>query len=207
MQTKYIGNIITGYGKDKFPSFFNVTKKYEDRVNNIPTLIIGLDEAKLRIEGFSIIEKTYNDNTLWWTYKKTERKYEFDIDIERFYDFCFNKFLSEIRYFYLNLPNYKYTDIKKIYNWIKSSNLKACFLTRDSNFIFIYDIKRKIVFGLSLTLCEYIGVDRKKVVNLIKTNKKNRFVYDTGFINSDVRGVIGNNTHYILPLASVLAGV
>lgn len=204
MQTKYIGNIITGYSKDKFPSFFNITKKYEERLPNIPTIIVGLEEARANIDGFLIIKKRYND--VWWTYRKTERKYEFDKDIEEFYSYCFKKFLSDVRYFYLNLPKYRYTDVKRIYNWIKEKELKLCFLTRDSNFIFIYDVEKNTVFGLSLTLCEYIGVERKKVVNLIKTNRYNKFVYDTGFITSDVRGIVGNNTHYILPLASVLSG-
>ncbi len=204
MQTKYIGNIITGYSKDKFPSFFNITKKYGDRLPNIPTIIVGLEEARANIQDFLIIKKQYGD--IWWTYKKTERKYEFDKDIEEFYDFCFRKFLSDVKYFYLNLPKYRYNDVKRIYGWLKSNELKLCFLTRDSNFIFIYDIGKNTVFGLSLTLCEYIGVERKKVVRLIKTNRNNRFVYDTGFISSDVRNIITNNTHYILPLASVLAG-
>ncbi len=204
MQTKYIGNIITGYNKDKFPSFFNITKKYGDRLPNIPTIIVGLEEARSYIQDFLIIKKQYGD--IWWTYKKTERKYEFDKDIEEFYDFCFRKFLSDVKYFYLNLPKYRYNDVKRIYSWLKSNELKLCFLTRDSNFMFIYDISKNTVFGLSLTLCEYIGVERKKVVNLIKRNKNNRFVYDTSFISSDVRNIITNNTHYILPLASVLAG-
>lgn len=205
MQTKFIGNIITTYNKDKFPKFFNVTNNYEDRVKNIPTIIIGLEDAREIISNFLIIKKRYSDN-LWWTYKKTERKYEFDKDIEEFYDYCFMKFLSDVKYFYLDLPKYRYSDVKRIYRWIISDKPKICFLTRESNFIFIYDVEKKINFGLSLTLCEYIGVERKKVVNLIKTNKRNRFLYDTGFISSDVRMVITNNTHYILPLASILAG-
>lgn len=204
MQTKYIGNIVTGYNKDKFPSFFNITKKYEDRLPNIPTIIVGLEEARKNIHDFLIIKKHYDN--LWWTYKKTERNYEFDKDIEEFYDYCFRRFLSDVKYFYLNLPKYRYSDIKRIYFWIKQKTPKLCFLTRESNFMFIYDVEKNTVFGLSLTLCEYMGVNRKKVVKLVKANKNNRFIYDTGFISSDIRGIIANNTHFILPLASVLSG-
>lgn len=203
MQKKYIGNIVTSYDKSKFPQFFNIIKRFDEKIDNLPTLIIGLNEAKEHIDNFSIIKKQYSDNLLWWTYRKTERKYEYDNDIEKYYDFCLRNFLSDVVYFYLDIGRYRYKNIKKLLQWINSPTEKLCFLTRDSNFLFIYDTSMKIVFGLSLTLCEYMGINRKKVVRKVKHNRKNIFIYNTDFINSEIRQIIGNNTHYILPLASI----
>jgi hypothetical protein len=60
-----------------------------------------------------------------------------------------------------------------------------------------------MVFGLSLTLFEYMGVNRKKIVSLVGRNRNNIFIHNTGFMDGEIRGVVGYNTHYILPLASV----
>lgn len=202
-ETKYIGNIVTTYNKDKFLPIFNVIREKEGCIKDIPTLFIGLDMARDNIENFSILKKEYEEKNIWWTYKKTERKYDFDNDIESFYGFCLNKFLTNVKYFYFDLPRYHYSDIKRILEWLGGNSEKTCFLTRESNFMFIYDKEKNIVFGLSLTLAEYIGVNRKKIVSLVRKNRKNTFLYDTSFINGDIRRSLGDNTHYILPLATI----
>ena len=111
--------------------------------------------------------------------------------------------LSDVEYHYLNIPSYRYSELKRIYSWVKGKTKKLCFLTRDSNFMFMYDPEKKNVFGLSLTLFEYMGINRKKVVGVVRGNKNNIFIHDTGFMDGEIRGVVGYNTHYILPLASV----
>lgn len=203
-EKRYIGNIVTSYSADKFPKFFNVVKECSDQIDGIPTIVIGLEEARKCIEGFSILKKKYDNGDLWWTYKKTERKYEFDVNIKDFYDFCFARFFKNIQYFYLDIPKYRYNTLKKLLKWIREDSYKLCFLTRESNFVFIYDMEAKVVFGLSLTLMEYMGVERRKVVQLIRSNKYNHFVYDTSFLTPETRMAIKDNTHLILPLASIL---
>lgn len=205
MQSKYIGNIITTYPKDTFPSFFNVVTDMKDKIDGIPTMVVGLENARVNINSFSILKKSYDDTMVWWTYKKTERRYEFEQDIEDYYRFCFKKFFNKIRYYYIDLPSYSLSALKRLIRWIMSDNPKTCFLTRESNFLFIYDSEKEIVFGLSLTLVEYMGVDRKKVVLRIKANKHNRFIYDTSFMKGEIRKIVENNTHYILPLSVVLS--
>jgi hypothetical protein len=188
---KYIGNIVTGYSKDKFPKFFNVVKSFDEVDNSVPTLIVGLESAREKIEGFSIIKKSYSSGMLCWTYKKTERKYDFDRDTDAFYRKCLEKVLSDVEYRYLNIPSYRYSELKRIYSWVKGKTKKLCFLTRDSNFLFIYDTGRKMVFGLSLTLFEYMGVNRKKIVSLVGRNRNNIFIHNTGFMDGEIRGVVG----------------
>lgn len=204
---KFLGNIVTAYKKEKFSPFFNVVKTMKETITDIPTLIVGLENARENIDGFSILTKKYNDDLVWWTYKKTERKYEFDDDIASFYSFCTNYYLEKCEYYYINLPQYTYSKVKRFIKFVKSPVRKLCFQTRDSNFVFIYDTVSHYVFGLSITLLEYMGIPKAKVIKKIKSNKNNVFIYDTSFIDSNLRVSINNNTHYILPLAEVFYSV
>ena len=196
----FVGNILTAYSKDKFPKLFNVVKERDDLISGIPTMVIGLNEARWYIADFSILQKSYRNNTLFWTYKKTERRYEYEDDIEAFYKLCINSVLEKIKYMYLDLTSYHYTNLKKTIKYLASNSEKLCFQTRNSNFLFIYDEGLNTVFGISLQTLEYAGISRRKVLHRIKQNKNNRFLYDTSFITQELRSVIGNNTHYILPL-------
>lgn len=199
----YLGNIVTAYKRENFSLFFNVVKDMEEVIDGVPTLIIGLENARNGIENFTILNKRYNNDMLWWTYKKTERKYEFDDDIVSFYNFCITTFVEKYKYVYIDIPKYRYNRLKKLINYINSPIDKICFQTRENNFLFIYDSELKTVFGLSMTLLEYIGIEKAKVIKKIKANRKNRFLYDTSFLDQGLRKVIDNNTHYILPLAEV----
>lgn len=204
---KFLGNIVTTYKKEKFSPFFNVVKTMKEAIDGIPTMIVGLENARGNIDGFSILTKKYNDGLVWWTYKKTERKYEFDDDMVSFYGFCTGYYLEQCKYYYIDLPKYTYSKIKRFIKFVNSPIRKLCFQTRDSNFVFIYDTVSNYVYGLSITLLEYMGVPKARVIKRIKGNKNNVFIYDTSFIDSNLRVSIGGNTHYILPLAEVFRSV
>ena len=209
MQTeekKKIGNILTSYSPLKFPKVFNVTKNKGELILGIPTLVIGLEESRTYIgEGFSILKKVYNNNTLFWTYKKTERRYEYEDDTEIFYRKCLSSVFDKLVYQYINLPLYRISSIKKTICFIDSQERKLCFLTRNSNFLFIYSEKYSTVFGISLSTLEYCGIPKKKVISIVKRNKSNRFIHDTSYISPELRQIIGDNTHYILPLYDYFA--
>ena len=63
--------------------------------------------------------------------------------------------------------------------------------------MFIYSEEYKTVFGISLSFCEYIKISKKKIWYLLR-NKE--VISNTKFIDSDIRRIMGSNTHYILPL-------
>ena len=51
--------------------------------SDLPKLIIGLELSKRHIDNFSIIEKKANDN-LYWTFKKTEKRNDYEKDLNNF---------------------------------------------------------------------------------------------------------------------------
>jgi hypothetical protein len=77
---------------------------------------------------------------------------------------------------------------------------KLCFFTVGANFVFIYSKKYRCVFGLSLSLCEYCGIDKSKIINKIKSNPNNKIINGLSFIDDETRRIIGDNIHYMLPL-------
>ena len=107
--------------------------------------------------------------------------------------------VKDIKYSYIDIIGYSFSRIKKLIQYINSDDKKICFVTKDSKFIFIYSEKYNVVWGLSLTLCEYIGVGKQKILSKIRKNKNNRFINNIGLISEDIRKKIGENTHYLLP--------
>lgn len=197
---KKLGNIVTDNINEKYDEIFNVYKSCEDIDNDLPTLYIGFKKAKSCINGFSILKKEYKDQNCWWTFKKMERREDYINDIYAFKRNVILNSLSSVKYRYINFTMYSLARIKKLIDYIWSERDKTCFLTKNSQFIFIYDESLSTVFGLSLTLCDYVGVSKRKVINQIKSNRRNHFIYDISFLNEDLKRIIEDNTHYILPL-------
>lgn len=197
-----LANIVTKCKKNEFSGIYNVVPSCEGIDNTLPTLYIGLNSAKKCIDNFSILQKHYKGQNCWWTFSKTERRNDYINDVEAFQKDVIVNSLKTIRYEYVDFIRYTRKRIVKFIQYIYSDTKKLCFITRGSKFIFIYDVKLKIVFGLSLSLCEYLNLDKAKIIRKIKSNKNNIFIQDTSFLNTDIKGIIGNNTHYILPLYS-----
>lgn len=196
---KKIGNIVTKSKKNTFGDIFNVVNSFDNIIEGIPTLIIGFDDAKQYIEGFNVIDKQYGD--VWWTFKKTERRCEYEDDIIKFYNYAILHEMQKTKYVYVDLINFRYTSIKKMIKFLGDNTKKYVFLTRNSNFMFIYSEIYNTVFGISLELCEYLGINKQRVYKLLRNQE---YVHDTKFMGNDIRKVIGSNTHYILPLYTYL---
>lgn len=196
---KKIGNIVTKSKKNTFGDIFNVVKSFDDIIEGIPTLIIGFEEAKEWIENFNIIDKQYGD--IWWTFKKTERRCEYEEDVIKFYNYAILHEMEKTKYVYVDLINFRLASIKKIIKFLGDGTKKYVFLTRNSHFMFVYSEVYNTVFGISLELCEYLGIAKQKVYKLLRNQE---YIHDTKFIGSDIRKVIGSNTHYILPLYTYL---
>lgn len=195
-----LANIVTRGRKEDFSDIYNVVSSCDKIDNDLPTLYIGLNSAKKCISNFSILQKHYKEQNCWWTFSKTERRNDYLCDVQKFQEDVILNALKDVKYKYVDFICYRRKRIVNFIKYVYSNSDKVCFITRGCNFIFIYDVKLKTVFGLSLALCEYVGIDKQKIVNKIKSNNFNHFINNTSFLNSDVKRIVGNNTHYILPL-------
>ena len=199
MQRK-LGNIVDVNENNKYDPMFNRVSSYSDIIEGIPTLIIGMDSAKEILSDFSILNRLNGD--VWWTFSKKERRSDNVEDIRKFKEKVLKMYLSNVKYEYVNFTCYPIDKIKKFIRYMKGGDKKLCLLTKDSRFIFIYSEKYNIVWGLSLSLCDYIGICRKKVAKKIRENKNNIFMNGISFAEGDIRKIIGDDTHLILPALS-----
>lgn len=196
MQRK-LGNIVDASEKSIYDSMFNKVPSFSDIDPSLPTLIIGMETASENIDDFSILKRLEGD--IWWTFSKRERRNEHVEDLKKFQCKVLLDYLSSVQYEYVNFTCYELDRVKKFIKYIYSDDVKLLFLTKESRFAFIYSAKYNRVWGLSLSLCDYIGVDRKKVIGKIKSNKHNHIMNGVSFSDDDIRDVIGDNTHLILP--------
>lgn len=194
---KYIGNIIVSNLKYKIDDCFKKCLSYSDIDDTLPTLIIGLENARVNIPDFNILRREYNENNmLWWTLSKTEKRIDYDKNIVDFYEFCINNILKNVQYTNINIFNLNYTKIKKCINFVRN-NSKKYFYIDNNKFIFVYDIEnsngKKYIYGFSLNTISFLGISKKKVIKMLKENPKNIQISNFYLMPNNVRKIIKDN--------------
>ena len=159
-----------------------------------PTLFVGVENARKNIEGFSILKKKYGDN-IFWTYKKTEKRVDFEDDINYFYNNIIYNISCNIKYYYINILNLKYNKIKKLYNILFSREKKYIYIS--NNMIYIL-YKNNDILGISLNLLEYIKIKKEKILDKLYSNKNNVICTDVSQCIKSIKNEIGNN-RYVVP--------
>ena len=189
-----LGTIVSKRKINDVVGFVEVVNDITE-VNNPtkPILVIGLNEAKKLKEDFCILEKEL-DKDLFWTFGKTEKRNDHEKDIDKFYEYILNKEIENIKYYYINFFKLRYNKIKNILNIINNENNKYIYINK--NIIYIY--YSNYIIGISLTVLEYLGIDKKKIFHRLKRNPKNIIQYQTPFLTDKMRKVV-NNKKYIIP--------
>lgn len=192
---KYIGNIVTSPNY-KLDSCFKKCLKITDIDEKLPTLIIGFQNAKKYISDFNILNKKYNNNMLWWTFSKTERRVDHDNDMVDFHNYCINKITDNIKYYFINYVKLTYNKAKRCINYINNNNKKYYYID-NNKFIFIYDkensLNSKNIYGFSLTTSAFFGVPRQKIISLIEANKHNTRIKNFYSLPNKIRNLVNND--------------
>ena len=160
-----------------------------------PILYIGYKKAK-KVEGYkNILDKKINDNT-FWTFKKTESRSDYEIDLEKFYIYIINNILYNINYYYINIIYIKYNKLKKLYN-ILFNYTKQKYIYISKNMIYFqYEDN---TYGISLNLLEYMGINQKKILQRIRSNRSNIIIYDNNEKVHKILKEIGYDNRYAVP--------
>ena len=200
-----IGNIVSSRRPPGFGPQFNLVQDIKDEDKNLPTLVIGYDNASKMIDGFSVLDtRSYDNGRVWWAFKKTERRSEHESVLSEFRTYAIKKALGEIKYVYIDFICYSTERVKALISFMYSPKSKFIFVTRNDSFMFIYCPEYPVVWGISLSLCEYIGISAVKVINKVVSNRFNELIRGTSFIDRELRKHIGNDTHYIPALYYIL---
>lgn len=169
---KPLGYIVTDRKMNDIEGFVEQVKDFTDADSTKPILIVGWDNAKLHRGYRSILEKELAPG-VFWTFKKSESRSEFEQDLKNFYQYVYNVILDNIDYYYINILSLKYSKLKKLYSIFNSKERKNIYIS-DNVIYTLYDGK---VLGVSLDVLEYCGVKRDKVLSLLSSNPANK-IYD-----------------------------
>lgn len=185
---RYICNIISKAEKYRFNRFINLTLKVDEIDKSIPTIAVGVSNAeKLFGEKLDYINRFNNDNC-YWTFATTEKRSENERDIENFKKLLIKSLKKKIKYQFFNILTCSQTRFKNFIKFLKNDIRKSFYFTNKMLYIAYGDD----VIGISLDDCEYIGVRKRKVYDVIKKHFGN--VNTTGsFLTENEREFFGND--------------
>ncbi len=161
-----VGNIVS-ITKINVSNDFNVVKSMDEIIHELPTLIIGFDIAVKHFPDLDVILRKAGDN-IFWTFKKTEKREIFEEDLYNFIRFAYKSLTNSVTYFFIDPIQLSTKSIKKLLR--KLYGLVNPVTYQHDDMIYIYG--DKIIFGLDLTLLDFIGIEVEKIKSkLIKKSK------------------------------------
>lgn len=196
---KKLGYIVTDKKINNVKDFVGVVNDISLTDPTKPVLLVGLENAKKNIENFSILNKKVNDN-LFWTFRKTEKRVDFENDINYFYNYIINNITKNIKYYYINILKLRYNKIKKLYNILFSSEKKYIYISNNM----LYILYNGSVLGISISVLEYINVDTKKLFRKLYANENNIICTNASECVKSIKAEIGNKKYVVPYFMSIL---
>lgn len=195
---KKIGNILTNK-KSKYPEYFNVSDTL-DFSNDLPTLIIGFDLVAFLFPEKMKANTNKLDENLYWTWLKSENRSKHQVELELFTNNCLNYQINKTKYIFVDLIHGKFKTLIKITKKILSLSEPISLIYRDM----VYVYGENLIFGIDLYQCQYIGLDRDKVLNKIKSISKEILEYKEIIIEyEDLLYRVNNEVRYLPILYSI----
>tara|TARA_Y100000310_G_scaffold332077_1_gene406950 strand:- start:2419 stop:3021 length:603 start_codon:yes stop_codon:yes gene_type:complete len=159
-----VGNIITSSNIEE--EDFKICRKLETIDESLPTIIVGWDKTKELFEDeVSILHKQIEEN-LYWTFSEKERKIDYEIDILKFKEICYENFGEDIIYLYVDIIHGRLSTIKKILKKIYSLEESISYIT-DKNMLYIFG--DNLIFGVDLNITNFMGIKNEKIIDRLAT--------------------------------------
>jgi hypothetical protein len=157
---------------------------------DFPVLVVGMEEAKRLAGDFNILEKKLGEN-LFWTFGKTEKRTDYESDLTKFYRYVIGKEIDKLEYYYVNPFKLSLSKAKTLLNVLKNNSTKFIFVDRRMVYIY-YD---NYVMGVSTQVLEYMGINRQKVLALVKSSHNSKICYNDSFLNANFRKIINDKKY------------
>ena len=177
----FLGRIITGSKTITVPNFIEVTpdeKKYD---SSVPTLVIGRkrSESVFGKENLKVLDKRVGDVS-FWTFGKTERRTDYEKELNNFLDFVAKEEEKKIQYKFFSFVSQPFDASKKMIEFLYSSRKKK-YVFRVKNQLYIYVDGTNVVYGINLEEIDYIGNSSETFLEKMKLNSRNVFIEDEDF--------------------------
>ena len=187
---------IVAKGKIRYDNCF--IKKVEDISlvdKTKPYIVCGLSEAKkIASDNFSILDKKIGDNA-YWTFGRTEKRDEHEADIMKFCRMVVENYFNGIKYFYLNVCAISIDSVKRTIKFINSSVEKYIYIWNDMLYV---TCPNSTSMGVSLRICEYMGINRQKILDIVKSCESNIVFDDDNCIPKNLKYFLKDKA-YIVP--------
>ena len=157
-----IGNIVSN-NKIEVSEDFNVVDSFDEIIEGLPTLIIGWDYLNKNFSDYDVLTRKVTDN-ISWTFKKSENRTLFESDLYFFVYNTYHSLFNKIDYIFIDPILFSRRKIKKIIGKILS--IDVLYSYQYNNMIYIYG--DKLVFGIDLSLLEFIDIKKEKILSKIK---------------------------------------
>ena len=142
---------------------FNVVESMDKIIHGLPTLIVGVELTESLHPDFDILDRCIEEN-MYWTFKKTEKRDNFNQDLDWFITKVYTDLIKKINYVFIDLIQYRKQTLIKIVRKIYSLENIVTFIHNEM----LYLYSDNIIFGLDLKLAKYMGMNVVKLKDKIK---------------------------------------
>lgn len=189
---EYIANILTNR-KFSECELYNVVSDKKDLIEGIPTLVIGWEYTKKKFPEANILDWQI-DNKTFWVFGNRERRQRYEETIIKFRKYVINNLVKSIKYKYISLIH-KDENHYRLNSLFKNECELNIYIKNDM--IYIASNDKKIVYGVSLKECDYLGIDRKEVLKRIYQSKNN-IINTKDSLSVEIKSDLRNHD-YIIP--------
>ena len=156
----------------KIDKNFNLIKSTNEIIEGLPTLIVGLDNAKSFTDKISYLDRKINANT-FWTFTRLEKRDLFEEDLFYFIKFSYYELLKSANFKFIDLILSDSDEINKVFNQIKISDNVITFSYENM----VYTHINHMIYGFDLRQVDYIGKSKNIFIDKIK-NMSDVFLSD-----------------------------
>ena len=166
-----IGNVVCNR-HIKIDKNFNLIKSTNEIVEGLPTLIVGLDNAKSFTDKISYLDRKINTNT-FWTFTRLEKRDLFEEDLFYFIKFSYDELLKSAKFNFIDLILSNSDEINKVFNKININDNVITFSYENMVYTHVNDM----IYGFDLRQVDYIGKSKNIFIDKIK-DMSNVFLSD-----------------------------
>lgn len=191
----YIANVITNGSATGVTEMAERISNFENADMSKPTLIIGKKNAESIFgkENIKVLNRNIKDNIVW-TYAKNERRDDYLEGIKNFNSFVFDALKQKVKYKYFDVFHTNYSTVRDFILYMGNKQRKVAYLKKEH----IYFYTKNSVYGMDLRECEYLGIKKEKIVNIIKNAKNISFVSDLKENSLELDEYLSSNA-YLIP--------
>lgn len=190
-----IGNIITEENVT-VNNHFNIYKKYDEVDNDLPTLIIGLDNIKKSGKDFKFSNRKLNEK-LFWTFSKSERRILFEEDLFYFVEYCYKQLSKQNEYVFIDLILNTKDFLKEFFNNLEQQ------IENNISFItghMVYILSNSKIYGINLNQIDFVGGNRNVFITNIKSYSSVFLTHEDIFIKYKNKLSMFNDEIKYIPL-------